>query len=271
MDLAEPLVASWKAQLALGFEARGTRTVLASRRHDGPLVVQKALHPEGEGVCHAIIVHPPGGIAGGDEIALDASVGPGAHALLTTPGAGKWYRTAGPAARQSLAFDVAGLLEWLPRESIVFDGARAGLHSAVRLSGEGRYIGWEIACLGRGGSGERFTRGELRLGASVTRNGKLLWRERGRIEGAGALMRSPAGLGGHAVFATLVATIDAIEPELLAACREQCAVTRLPGLLIARHVGDSSEEAFERFTRIWTLLRPVVAGLAAVPPRIWST
>lgn len=271
MDLAEPLVASWKAQLALGFEARGARTVLASRSYDGPLVVQKALHPEGEGVCHAIIVHPPGGIAGGDEIALDTSVGPGAHALLTTPGAGKWYRSAGPVARQSLAFDIAGILEWLPRESIVFDGARAELHSTVRLCGGGRYIGWEIACLGRSGSGERLTRGGLRLGTSVTRDGKLLWRERGRIEGAGALLRSPAGLAGHAVFGTLVATLGAIEPQLLAACRERAAVTRLPGLLIARYLGDSTEEAFERFTRVWTLLRPAIAGRPAVPPRIWST
>ena len=151
MRVAEPVFAPWRAELALGFERREARTVLAERRQDGPLVVQKPLYPEGDEVCHAIVVHPPAGIAGGDELEVAAKAGAGAHALLTTPGAAKWYRSAGPWARQKLAFEVAGVLEWLPQETIVFDGALADMGCEVNLDAEACYIGWEILCLGRTG------------------------------------------------------------------------------------------------------------------------
>jgi urease accessory protein len=139
----------WRAKLALDFEREPKRTVLSKRAAEGPLLVQKPLYPEGDEVCHAIVVHPPGGIAGGDE--LEIAVKAQGHALLTTPGAAKWYRSAGPWAKQKLLFEVKGTLEWLPRETIVFDGALAELGCEVRLGELGRYLGWEIVCLGRSG------------------------------------------------------------------------------------------------------------------------
>jgi urease accessory protein len=267
MRIAEPVAASWKAELALGFERVDGRTVLGRRRHDGPLVVQKALYPEGGEVCHAIVVHPPAGIAGGDELQLDVETGEAAHALLTTPGAGKWYRSAGPWAAQRLAFDIGGALEWLPQETIVYDGALADLSTEVRLAADARYIGWEILCLGRTGSGERFTRGTIRLSTRIERNGKLAWLERGRIEGGGKLMQSPAGLGGHTVCGTLVAAAPQVSPQRA----EGLAVTALPGLLVARYLGDSSEEAKQRFARLWAAVRPAFLGREAREPRIWRT
>ncbi len=272
MQLAEPVAQSWKAELRLGFERRGERTVLAERRHDGPLVVQKPLYPEGDGVCHAIVVHPPAGIAGGDALELSAVAGEGAHALLTTPGAGKWYRSAGPWAEQRLRFEVSGSLEWLPQETIVFDGALAQLETEVRLAAGACYLGWEILCLGRTGSGERFARGEVRLNTRLYRDGKLVWLERGRLEGGRRLLESPAGLQGRTVCGTLVAS-SAFPMIDLAACREveSLAVTQLPGALIARYLGDSTEEAKRRFQELWKLLRPALFGREAQPPRIWST
>lgn len=271
MQIAEPVSASWKAELALGFERADGRTVLARKRHDGPLVVQKALYPEGGEVCHAIVVHPPAGIAGGDELVLDVESGKGACALLTTPGAGKWYRSGGPWAAQRLSFDVQGALEWLPQETIVFDGALADLSTEVRLAGDARYVGWEILCLGRSGSGERFSRGAIRLSTIISRDNRPVWLERGRIEGGGKLMQSQAGLGGHSVCGTFVAAGPQIGEMRPAAGIGSLAVTRLPGLLVARYLGDSSEQARQAFAALWTTLRPGLLGREAQPPRIWKT
>ena len=267
MRLAEPVAASWKAELSLGFERIGDRTVLARKRHDGPLVVQKALYPEGGEVCHAIVVHPPAGIAGGDELSLSVHSDQSASALLTTPGAGKWYRSAGPWASQKLAFDVSGTLEWLPQETIVYDGALADLSTEVRLAEDARYLGWEILCLGRSGSGERFSRGTIKLATAIRRQRKLIWLERGRIEGGGKLMQSEAGLGGHTVCGTLIAAAPGIAPRRA----EGLAVTALPGVLVARYLGDSSEEAKQAFSRLWAALRPALLGREAHEPRIWRT
>jgi urease accessory protein len=277
-EAAEAAEPGWRAELALGFERQGPRSVLARRRHDGPLVVQKALYPEGEGICHAIVVHPPAGIAGGDALQLSAELDPGAQVLLTTPGAGKWYRSAGRRASQALSFRVgAGArLEWLPQETIVFDGALADLKTELRLAEGASYIGWEILCLGRTGSGERFERGDLRLELDVWRGEALAWTERGRIEAGGALMESPVGLGGLPVCGTMIVAGE-IPDELLVRCREavatdgEGAVTRLPGLLIGRYLGKSGAAARRYFIELWKRARPVVCGREAVEPRIWRT
>lgn len=281
MLVAEPLVSAWKARLSLEFEPQfspqGERSILSGRRHDGPLVVQKPLHPEGPETCHAIVVHPPGGIAGGDELTLDASVAPRAAALLTTPGAAKWYRSSGAWARQDVALDVRGRLEWLPQETIVFDGALARTALRADLSADAALIGWDLVCLGRTGSGERFRRGSYRMSAEVRREGRLLWRERGRIDGGGALLDSPAGLGGEPVFGTLFATAPALDATLLQQAREprpesgRGAVTLLPGILLARYLGDSTEAARGYFLQLWRVLRPALLGREAIEPRIWRT
>lgn len=280
MHSAEAIPLSrWRAQLDMDFERRGDRTVLAARRHDGPLLVQKPLYPEGDAVCHAIVLHPPAGIAGGDEIALRARARARAHALLTTPGAGRWYRSAGPQARQSLRFDAAdgAAVEWLPQETIIFDGALGDSSAEVRLEGDARFLGWDVLCLGRTGSGERFSRGTFRLKTTLMRDGRTLWFEGGRIEGGGALLDSPAGLGGAPVCGTFLAAATGFDASLVSACREprpatgECAVTRLPGLLVARYLGSSSEAAKRYFAHLWRLLRPALMQREAVEPRIWRT
>lgn len=281
MDLADPVTSAWHARLSLGFERRDASTILTRREHVGPLRVQKALYPEGDAICHAILLHPPSGIAGGDQLAIEVDVAPGAQSLLTTPGAGKWYRSAGPLAAQHLHFRLAeaGTLEWLPQESIVFDGARAAMTSRIELTGSARYFGWEVLCLGRRAAGERFAQGALDLHTCIERNGRPIWLERGRLDGGSTLLDSPAGLAGFSVSGTLLASGATVDAELLAACRSVVSIepgarsgmSVLPDLLVARYLGHSSEAARHWFTGLWRLLRPVYAGREAVLPRIWNT
>jgi urease accessory protein len=281
MVLAEPLATAWPARLELGFERRAGGTVLARRAHLGPLRVQKALYPEGRAVCHAIVLHPPSGIAGGDRLDIEVSVGEGAHALLTTPGAGKWYRSGGPEAAQHLHFTVAdgGVLEWLPQEGIVFDGARAAMSAHIELAGAARFLGWDLLCLGRRASGERYRRGALRLETRVRRDGRPVWLERGRLDGGAGLLDSPAGLAGFSVTGNLLASGAPVDAALLADCRAvaptepgaRSGLTALPDLLVARYLGHSAEAARHWFATLWQRLRPAFTGRAAVAPRIWNT
>jgi len=270
----------WRACLQLGFERRGERTVLARRSHVGPLRLQKALYPEGDRVCHGIVLHPPAGIASGDELAIELDLGPRAHALLTTPGAGKWYRSAAGAEgvlRQSVKLAPGSLCEWLPQESIVFDRAVARLETRVELQGDAVFVGMEMLRFGRSASGERFNGGDFRSSIRISRDGRLLWLERSRVGGGSRLLDSKAGLGGSPVSGTLMVAMPEPDDEVLEAWRTftpaegEGGVTRLPGVLLARFRGSSCETGREWFVKLWSAVRPHLAGIPAVVPRIWNT
>ena len=267
---------SWHAELELAYGrfADCTRPVL--RRHQGPLRVQKHLYAEGPQVCQHIIVHPPGGIAGGDRLNISAKVGEQAWAQLTSPGAAKWYRAKGPAYQQlTLQVAAGATLEWLPQESIVYCGAQAQLETRIELQGDARLCYWDMVALGRPASGERFDSGEFRSRLDIHRDGQLLWHERQRIAGNDGLLDSPIGLGGQPVFATLLITGE-IDAELLERCRELPSavrgdLTQLPGLLVARCLADQALHARAWLIALWQQLRPALLGREAVPPRIWNT
>jgi len=274
----------WEADLQLGFVREDNRTVLRDKRHRGPLVVQKALYPEGDAVCHSIIVHPPGGIAGGDRIAINAKLDAGAHALITTPGATRWYRCEDSSASQSVTLSAAAgaVIEWLPQETIYFDRTRARNTFTVELVPEASFIGWEIACLGRQRAGEAFDHGDVRQMMSINVAGRLRWREQGWLRAGDALLDSPLGLAGDRVFATFVVRSprcdEAQGVALRDACREvvvptglQAGVSLIDGALVGRVSGNSAETVRALCTEWWRIVRQPVCGLAAVPPRIWRT
>ncbi len=275
--------AGWQAHIALGYAAVGPRTVLAQREHRGPLRVQKALYPEGHAVCHTLLLHPPGGIAGGDALRVDVSAKHGAHALITTPGATKWYRGGADDDHReagsvlALRIEAGAVTEWLPQESIVFDGARARIDNRIDLAAGARFIGMDLFCLGRTASGERFTHGHLHMDTRIALDGRTLWLEHARLDGGAPLLHSAAGLAGAPVFGTLLCAGFDADDALLQACREQpctqgeTGITRLPGVLVARYRGNCTQAARAWFVHLWTLVRPAMTGRAAQVPRIWST
>lgn len=281
MQFAEPITAPWQASLDLGFERRGDGTILSRRRHAGPLRIQKPLYPEDPELCHAIVLHPPAGIAGGDQLCIDIAAGAGAKVLLTTPGAGKWYRSAGPMAEQIVSIKVGagGTAEWLPQESIVFSGAEARMKTLVELEEGARYLGVETICFGRRASGETFEHGSLRLATDIRLDGQPVWNERGRIDGGSALLHSPIGLAGFSVCSTVLAVGLTTLPETLTACRAiaspeaaaRFGVSALPQVFVARYLGHSAEAARAWFIGLWQHLRPVFIGREAAVPRIWAT
>lgn len=267
---------SWHAELELGYARFGDSTRPVQRRHKGPLRVQKHLYAEGPEVCQHIIVHPPGGIAGGDRLQIRASVERDAWAQLTSPGAAKWYRATGP-AYQTLDLSVAAgaTLEWLPQETIVFSAAQAELSTRIELQGDARMFYWDLVALGRPASDERFDLGHFQSHLDIRRDGQLLWHERQRIVGGDGLLDSPIGLDGQPVFATLLATGE-IDSPLLERCRAlphavRGDLTQLPGLLVARCLASEALLARAWLIDLWRLLRPALLGREALPPRIWST
>jgi urease accessory protein len=272
--------AAWQASLDLRFSPRANRTALVHRRHEGPLQVQKALYPEGPEICHVALLHPPGGIAGCDRLIIRAAADKNSHAVMTTPGATKWYRSAGDAADQRLQFALDGdsVLEWLPRENILFDGCRASMNTEIRLSGNARYLGWEILCFGRRASGEHWRRGNLRLDTCILRDGRIIWAEHAQLSAGSGFTDSPVGLAGFSVSATFLAAGFEADAALLQHCRalpvrndgSRHGVTWLPRMLCARYLGDSSEDAFGWFSALWALLRPALLGRAAQVPRLWA-
>jgi urease accessory protein len=239
--------------------------------------VQRPFYPEG-GVCHLYLLHPPGGVVGGDSLKVRVDVAMRSHALITTPGAAKFYRTAGPRAAQEqlLRISDGGLLEWFPQENILFPGASLTSRTRIDLIGDGRFLGWEIHSLGRPAIGERFDRGSADLRLSLFRDGRPLLLERLRLDSESGL-DGPSGLRGLPVCATLIAT-GAAGPDLMAA-RESAGdppgvllgMTLLEDVLVVRCLATGVEAIRRIFGRLWGILRPRLAGRAACPPRIWAT
>ena len=274
---------AWRGSLAIDYRLRDGRTI-AHDRHDGPLRVLRALHPEG-GVCHSVLVHPPGGVVGGDELAIELTLGEGAHALVTTPGATRFYRSAGATATQALRVvaGAASRFEWLPLETIAYSGCMASNALRFELAPDAEMIGWDVTALGLPESDRPFDAGLFTQ--SIELPGR--WLERGAVAAADdRLLDSPLGWAGRRILATMwFATGASLDPArsdaLLDAARAAAATHPLAattgatspqqGVIVVRALAARVEPAMELLQRIWRAWRPLAWGVAATSPRVWST
>ncbi|BBH12622.1 urease accessory protein UreD [Chromobacterium haemolyticum] len=267
----------WAAELELAYQRRGGRTIPVRRRHCGPLRVQRHFI-DAAGQCQHIIVHPPGGMAGGDSLNLAVSLEEGADALLTSPGAAKWYDGFGRPASQRLELSLApgARLEWLPLETILFAGAEVSLQGRVRLQGDAALLYGDVLCLGRPACGERFDRGRWRQSLDIERDGRLIWCERAALAGGDRMLDAAAGMGGQTVAGLLLWAGPALPAALHQAILElpltgRAAASQLPDVWLVRFIGDSAEAAHHWLRRARRLLYPFTHGRAAQEPRIWAT
>lgn len=294
---------SWHGHLSLDYRLDGDRTI-ALDRHHGPLRVLQRLYPESPRVCHHVLVHPPGGIVGGDVLAVQAQLQPGTHALITTPGAARFYRSAGPQAHQTVVAQLQddARLEWLPLETIAYRGCRALNELRFELAPRAEMMGWDVLALGLPAAGEPFD-DRASPNAWYTQSIELpgIWLEKGTVRSNDhRLLDSPLGWAGHRVMGTLwfasgsplapdrrealldqarepagegdATLLQVVDPSDQARALEQVRVGATgahDGVVVVRVLGHRVEPVMQTLTRLWARWRPLAWHLPPCPPRVW--
>ncbi len=218
----------------------------------------------------AVMINTSGGLTGGDRMAWGARAGPGAALTLTTQACEKVYRARDGRAEVEVTLDVAagGRIDWLPQETILFDGAALARTLTVDLAADARLLAVEAVVLGRTAMGETVRRGLLRDCWRIRRDGRLVFADDLRFEGpiADVAARAPVLNGAKAFASLLLVAEDA--PRFLAPLREVLGphggASAFEGNLFARIVADDGQ-ALRR------VLLPAIAALrdGAPVPRVW--
>lgn len=274
---------TWHASLQLDYTRDGARC-LAHYRHEGPLRILQSLYPEGEAICHNVLVHPPGGLVGGDTLDIQLSVGPGAHGLVTTPGATRFYRSSGEVARQLVhaRLEADARLEWLPLEALAYNQCRAENKAVFELAPGAELMGWDVTALGLPTADLPFAEGTFAQHLEVPG----VWLEQGRIAASDTrLMDGPLGLAGQRCMATLFF----VAGEPIARARREAALDMVrelieahalhatagatsphPQVLVVRVLAPLVEPAMGLLKSLRAAWRQQLWQLEAVPPRIWA-
>jgi urease accessory protein len=280
---------TWHAHLSLDYRASSGKTLL-DFSHDGPLRILQSLYPEDDAICHNVLVHPPGGVAGGDDLDITIKVQNGAHALITTPGATRFYKTLGDAAiqRTTVTLQDDARLEWLPLENIAYNGCLAENRLQLQLAPTAQVIGWDVTALGLPAANQAFERGAFTQHLELLHpaGGHSPWLERGRIAADDTrLLQSALALAGHTCLATLFfiagRTISATAKEqFLSKSREISATHALkatsgitsphPQVILLRVLAHHTEDALDLCKKVRGVWRELAWDLPNVPPRIWA-
>lgn len=271
-QMVDKTVKGWQASLALQFCHTPEKTLLHSARHVGPLTVQRPFYPEEE-TCHLYLLHPPGGIVGGDELTIDINLAAGSHALITMPGASKFYRSNGALARldQHFTLDEHAILEWLPQDTIFFPGANAALRSVFHLQRSSILLAWELLCLGRPVINETFSHGRIESRLEVWLEGEPLLIERQHLaDGDLTPVAEHPWIGTLLFYPATEPLLDAAR-ETLAPLEHFAGATLTDGLLSVRFLAHDNLICQQAMREIWQRLRPQLTAKAPCSPRIWHT
>lgn len=263
----------WQAYLNCHFQSGPDKTVVR-RNHLGPLTIQRPFYPEGR-IAHVYILHPPGGVAAGDNLRVNAKADADSAALVTTPGAARYYRSENGIAR--VAQDITcggGSLEWLPQENIFFSGCIAQLTTRITIDNRSTLAWWEINCFGRASGNAPFIDGSVQNAVEIVSDSQLLLRDRLVVDSKHGLSMS-SGMRSNSVAGTLVLTplpADAVDiVRQLTRDEDGFSSTFFDELLLIRYLGNNSESAKAGFTRIWSSLRQSLNNTPPQLPRIWAT
>ncbi|MEH1926952.1 urease accessory protein UreD [Nostoc sp.] len=268
----------WHGKLNLVYADRQDKTQLIYNHQQAPLKVQRPFYPEGEKVCHSVILHTAGGIVGGDRLSSNIHLQPQAQALITTAAASKIYRSNGLQARQTIEMqvDAGACLEWLPQETILFNGAIYRQDLRVELAIGGSWLGWEITRFGRSARGEKFYIGEWRSHTEIWQKDVPLWIDRQYLPGSEDIFHSPHGLAGKPIVGSLVWVGGAVSAEVVEKTRNlwngegEAGVSRLQHGLLCRYRGASTSEVRNWFIDVWQLLRVSFLNRGNCIPRVWQ-
>jgi len=280
LDETNP-ISSWEAHLKLGLTYKNDKTVLSKRRHDGPLTLQRPFYPEQDGTCHLYILHPPGGIVGGDSLSIDVLCEENTKTLITTPGASKFYKSNGFTAwqNQNLMVKEHACLEWLPQETILFDTTRVDSSTRVQLSEKASFIGWEIVSFGRPACKEEFMQGMFKQSFEIWKDNEPLLIDRVTISDRAEVFNSLWGLQAQPVMG-LLTVVNNDSNKLAMACLKiqemiddvsRLSVTVIGSVLVCRCLDTNSMSIRNRFIEIWKTIRLLVLDKQPCEPRIWAT
>lgn len=276
-------VGRWQAALALQFRHRDNKTLLTDRQHVGPLTVQRPFYPEGDDTCHTYLIHPPGGMVGGDTLDLHIQLHQHSHALVTTPSAGKVYRSTGAQSQQTQHFSLAehACLEWFPQEMIVFQGSKSLFKTRIDLAATASFIGWEMLCLGRQSSQDFFTAGDCTQQLHLYRDNQVLLCDRFATAGDHQNRAANWGLKNYSLYATFIAVgVEPQHKETLQAMANafgaednvgEAGLTMIDDIVICRCLSHQARHVKKLFSALWSYLRPAMLNKPVVLPRIWLT
>ena len=268
----------WTAALDLKFERAKDRSIVSRCRHNGPLRVQKPFYPE-DGVCHVYLLHPPGGVVGGDELSVSVRAGKGSAALITTPGATRIYRSAGPLStiKYQLNVEAGASLEWLPQDSILYGGSRLSQEMEVRVASGSRFCGWDITSMGRPASGDHYSTGEFDQGFQLYVDSIPVLMERQRWQAGQEVLEASWGLSGYPVLGTFYGfpadddILSHLRLRLEDISAGEMAVTLVDEVLVVRALADDAVALRQVFADIWLSVREMINGFPPGFPRIWAT